>query len=71
MLHTPICDYFGIRYPIVLAGMGSVTMHRLAAAASNADGLGVVGGAGCSPEELREEIRRTRERMFSGTSQPP
>ena len=36
-------------------------MHRLAAAVSNAGGLGVIGAAGCSPEELREEIRRTRE----------
>jgi NAD(P)H-dependent flavin oxidoreductase YrpB (nitropropane dioxygenase family) len=46
MLHTPICDYFGIKYPIVLAGMGSVAMHRLAAAVSNAGGLGVIGAAG-------------------------
>ena len=61
MLHTPICDYFGIEYPIVLAGMGGVAMHRLVAAVSNAGGLGVIGAAGCSPEELREEIRRTRE----------
>jgi enoyl-[acyl-carrier protein] reductase II len=61
MLHTPICDYFNIEYPIVLAGMGGVAMHRLAAAVSNAGGLGVIGGAGCSPEQLREEIRRTRE----------
>ena len=61
MLHTPICDYFGIEYPILLAGMGGVAMHRLVAAVSNAGGLGVIGAAGCSPEELREEIRRTRE----------
>src|SRR5580698_10036840 len=61
MLHTPICDYFGIEYPILLAGMGGVAMHRLVAAVSNAGGLGVIGAAGCSPEELRDEIRRTRE----------
>src|SRR5258708_38991355 len=61
MLHTPICDYFGIEYPILLAGMGGVAMHRLVAAVSNAGGLGVIGAAGCSPEEVREEIRRTRE----------
>ncbi len=60
MLHTSICDYFGIKYPILLAGMGGVAMHRLVAAVSNAGGLGVLGGAGCSPEELREEIRQTR-----------
>src|SRR5215470_6588040 len=61
MLHTPICDYFGIKYPILLAGMGGVAMHRLVAAVSNAGGLGVIGAAGCSPAELREEIRKTRE----------
>ncbi len=61
MLHTSICDYFGIQYPILLAGMGGVAMHRLVAAVSNAGGLGVIGAAGCSPAELREEIRRTRE----------
>jgi enoyl-[acyl-carrier protein] reductase II len=61
VLHTSICDYFGIQYPILLAGMGGVAMHRLVAAVSNAGGLGVIGAAGCSPAELREEIRRTRE----------
>ena len=61
MLHTPICDYFGIKYPILLAGMGGVAMHKLVAAVSNAGGLGVIGAAACSPDELRAEIRKTRE----------
>jgi enoyl-[acyl-carrier protein] reductase II len=61
MLHTPICDYFGIKYPILLAGMGGVAMHKLVAAVSNAGGLGVIGAAGCSPDQLRVEIRKTRE----------
>src|ERR1700685_2965807 len=61
MLHTPICDYFGIKYPILLAGMGGVAMHKLVAAVSNAGGLGVIGAAPLSPEDLRTEIRRTRE----------
>jgi enoyl-[acyl-carrier protein] reductase II len=61
VIRTSICDYFGIKYPILLAGMGGVAMHRLAAAVSNAGGLGVIGGAGCTPDELREEIRKTRE----------
>jgi enoyl-[acyl-carrier protein] reductase II len=61
MLHTPICDYFGIKYPILLAGMGGVAMHKLTAAVSNAGGLGVLGAAGLTPEELRAEIRKTRE----------
>ncbi len=61
MLHTPVCDLFGIRYPIVLAGMGGVSLHRLVAAVSNAGGLGVIGAATLDPEGLRREIRLTRE----------
>ncbi len=61
LLHTPVCDQLGIRYPIVLAGMGGLSLHRLVAAVSNAGGLGVLGGATLGPEELRAEIRRTRE----------
>lgn len=61
MLQTPICDYFGIKYPILLAGMGGVALHRVVAAVSNAGGLGVLGAAGLTPEEMRSEIRKTRE----------
>jgi len=61
MLHTPICERLGIRYPIVLAGMGGVSMHRLVAAVSNAGGLGVIGAANLDAEGLRREIQRTRE----------
>ncbi len=61
MLQTPICDYFGIKYPILLAGMGGVALHRLVAAVSNAGGLGVIGAAGLTPEEMRREIHKTRE----------
>jgi len=61
-LHTPICDLFGIRYPILLAGMGGVSMHELVAAVSNAGGLGVIGAASLGPEDLRHEIRETRKR---------
>jgi len=61
MLQTPVCDLFGIRYPIVLAGMGGVSMHKLVAAVSNAGGLGVIGAATLDAEGLRREIRLTRE----------
>ena len=39
-LRTPICDLFGIEYPIILAGMGGVSMAPLVAAVSNAGGSG-------------------------------
>jgi enoyl-[acyl-carrier protein] reductase II len=61
MLRTDVCDRLGIEYPIVLAGMGGVSMHQLAATVSNAGGLGVLGGATVDAQGLREEIRKTRE----------
>jgi len=60
-LRTPLCDLFGIDVPIVLAGMGGVSMAPLVAAVSNAGGLGVMGAAALDPNALRTEIRRTRE----------
>src|SRR5258707_11575617 len=61
MLHTSVCDFFGIKYPISLAGMGGASMHKLVAAVSNAGGIGVLGAAYLSPDDLRTEIRKTRE----------
>lgn len=60
-LHTPICDYFGIEYPIVLAGMGGVSTAPLVAAVSNAGGLGVIGAATMDAAMLREQIHQTRD----------
>ncbi|MEM8932564.1 MAG: nitronate monooxygenase family protein [Acidobacteriota bacterium] len=62
-LKTPICELFEIDYPIVLAGMGGVISPSgpaLAAAVSNAGGLGVLGGAFLTPEQLADAIRTTR-----------
>ncbi len=60
-LRTPICDRLGIEVPVVLAGMGQAATPALAAAVSNAGGLGVLGATGCSPEQLRRWIHETRE----------
>jgi NAD(P)H-dependent flavin oxidoreductase YrpB (nitropropane dioxygenase family) len=68
LLRTTICDLLGIEYPVLLAGMGptaggglgSAATAPLAAAVSNAGGLGVLGGAGFGPDALREEIRKVR-----------
>lgn len=59
-LHTPLCESLGIEYPVILAGMGNVSGPELAAAVSNAGGLGVMGCAFLSPREIREWIRRCR-----------
>ena len=58
MRENPVCHLFGIRYPIVQGGMLGVSCPELAAAISNAGGLGVLSGV--KPvNELRAEIRRT------------
>ncbi len=60
-LRTPLCDLLGIRYPICQAGMGYVARSALAAAVSEAGGLGVLAAAHHTPTELRAEIRRVRD----------
>ena len=58
---TRITRLLGIRYPILQAGMGDVAMAPLAAAVSQAGGLGVLGAIRQTPEQLDAEIRRLRE----------
>ena len=60
-LHTPICDLFGIEYPIFLAGMGGVSTAPVVAAVSNAGGLGIIGGATMDAAMLRDQIHQTRD----------
>ena len=55
--NNPVCKLLGIKYPICQAGMYSVAYGKLAAAVSKAGGLGVIGSAFMSPEELRAEIQ--------------
>jgi len=54
-------DLLGIKYPIIQGGMANIATHELAAAVSNAGGLGLIGCGGWDPERVREEIRKTRE----------
>src|SRR6185437_8519141 len=61
-LRTPICDLLGIEFPILLAGMGGVAYAELCAAVSNAGGFGTLGMAGRSQNEIRDEIRKVRDR---------
>lgn len=62
MVHTQrVTRLFGVRYPIVQAGMIWCSGWRLAAAVSNAGGLGVIGSGSMYPEVLREHIRKYKE----------
>lgn len=60
MLKTALCDILGIRYPVILGGMAYAGDHRLAAAVSDAGGLGVIGSGNLSLQGLRDEIRLAR-----------
>jgi len=56
MLHTRLCELFGIEVPIIQAGMGVFTSAELVAAVSNAGGLGSL-GTGLRPvESLKSEL---------------
>ncbi len=58
---TRVTEKLGIRHPIVMGGMAGIGRARLAAAVSNAGGLGIITGlTPGSPEKLAEEIAQTR-----------
>lgn len=65
-LTTPLCELLGIKHPIVLAGMNGVATAPLAAAVSNAGGLGVIGGVGYTPKKLTEELEELKELLNPG-----
>ena len=66
MLHSVICDILGIRYPVFQGGMAWIADGTLAAAVSEAGGLGLVSSINFGPEAVRAEIRKAR----SLTSKP-
>lgn len=60
-MKTKITELLGIEYPIIQGGMAWVAEHKLAAAVSNAGGLGIIGAASAPPEIVREEIKKCKE----------
>jgi len=62
-IRTAITDLFGIKVPIMLAGMNVAAGPALAAAVSNHGGLGVIGGVGYTPEFLRTAIAEIKENL--------
>lgn len=60
-MKTRITELLGIEYPIIQGGMAWVAEHNLAAAVSEAGGLGLIGAANAPAEVIREEIRKTKE----------
>ena len=60
-MKTRITELLGIDYPIIQGGMAWVAEHHLAAAVSEAGGLGIIGAASAPAEIVREEIRKAKE----------
>lgn len=65
-MKTRVNELLGIKYPIIQGGMAWVAEHNLAAAVSNAGGLGIIGAGGAPAEFVREQIRKAKE----ATEQP-
>lgn len=61
-----ITSLFGIKYPIIQAGMIWCSGWRLASAVSNSGGLGIIGAGSMYPEILREHIQKCKK----ATKQP-
>ena len=59
-MKTRMTELFGIEYPIMLSGMNWLTTPKLAAAVSNAGGLGILATQHYDPDGLREAIREIR-----------
>lgn len=60
MSENRITDLFKIKYPVVQAGMIWCSGWKLAAAVSNAGGLGLIGSGSMYPDVLREHIRKCK-----------
>ncbi|TPX06920.1 uncharacterized protein E0L32_011144 [Thyridium curvatum] len=62
---TPLTTLLGIKHPIILAGMARTSGGHLAAAVSNAGGLGVIGGFMYTPDQLRDIIKDLKDNLAS------
>jgi enoyl-[acyl-carrier protein] reductase II len=61
MIQTRVCDLLGIEYPILQGGMAWVATAELAAAVSNAGGLGIIGAGNAPAEVVEKEIIKALE----------
>src|SRR5690554_4878698 len=61
MKQNRVCSLFGIKYPIIQAGMVWCSGWKLASAVSNAGGLGLIGAGSMHPNILREHIKKCKQ----------
>lgn len=60
IMHTRLCELLGIEYPVIQGGMAWVATAELAAAVSEAGGLGLIAAGGAPEEVVREQIKKAR-----------
>lgn len=60
-MKTRLTELLGIQYPIIQGGMAWVAEYHLAAAVSNAGGIGLIGAASAPPEIVREQVKKCKE----------
>lgn len=67
MINSPICELLGIQYPLFQGGMAHISDGHLAAAVSNAGGLGIISAMSADKNYVKEQIdiaRRETDRPF-------
>ncbi len=60
-MKNQLCELLGIEYPIIQGGMAWVATGELAAAVSEAGGLGIIGAGNAPPEWVKAEIKKAKE----------
>ncbi len=60
-MQTEVTRLLGIKYPIIQGGMAWVAEYHLAAAVSNAGGLGLIGAASAPADWVREQVKKAKE----------
>ncbi|KEP48024.1 2-nitropropane dioxygenase [Rhizoctonia solani 123E] len=62
-IKTALTEMFSVQHPIMLAGMNVAAGPKLAAAVTNAGGIGVIGGLGYTPKVLRQQIHEIKDQL--------
>lgn len=65
-IKTSLTEMLNIKYPIMLAGMGSVAGHNLVSAVSNAGGIGTLGGVSFELDGFKKELQAVKAALKPG-----
>ena len=67
-MKTEITELLGIEYPIIQGGMAWVADYHLAAAVSEAGGLGIIGAGGMDAEMVRNQVKEVKKLSLSSST---